>query len=107
MAEDEQVVLDTLSKANARINHDLRSLDAALDGPINPLGKECANLRHHVVIQRATILLHIHRIAATVHQDDGHIGTGDKIDHAGIIPHRGNVVDDVRAGVERSLGYAG
>ncbi len=98
-----EVVLDGLAEADSRVHPDPLLVHPLRDRELDPLGQERLDVVDHVVVAR--VLLHRPRVPEHVHQRQLAAAIGAERGQLRLGPQRGDVVDDLRAGVERRLGH--
>ena len=102
--QQRQVVLEGLAEAEARIDGDARARDARGLAGGDAASQEAAHLGHHVPV--AGRILHRAGLALHVHQADGGIAAGDRLDGARR-GERGDVVHERSAGGDRAAHHGG
>src|SRR5882672_8789564 len=102
-ADEGEIVVDVLAKADARIEKDLIRVDPSRFCSRDSLDEERFHFLHHVFVMRTN--LHGPRLALHVHEDNGSAALGGEAENRRIIATGGDVVDERRASVDGSGGY--
>lgn len=103
--DEGEVVLESFSEAEARVEDDAFGGDARLDSCIKLPFEEGADFAGHLFVGGS--LLHGSGRALHVHEDDTTRGSGDNFQHRRIGLEGTDVVDNIRAESERLAGHFG
>lgn len=92
---------EVLPEADPRVDQDPLGGDPRINGRVDALGKEGADVLHHVVVGR--VLLHRLRTPLHVHQRDEAVRLRDDLGHSHVAPKCADVVHQDRSGGESRL----